>query len=202
MEQKVIIPCDNIQLEGRFRRSNGTNGVVVMHPHPLYGGAMDNPVVETITRSYARLEYSTLRFNFRGAGGSGGAFDNGRGEQRDILACIDFLVAAGIRVTDLAGYSFGAWVLSKLSPLPESIERTLLVAPPVAFMDFSDIKPPLADIRAITGSHDDFAPPDTVEDWLASGDNTGDMTLIQDADHFFTGRLHQLEDAISRAERL
>jgi alpha/beta superfamily hydrolase len=199
MEQKVVIPCNDIQLEGRFEHSSGKNGVVVMHPHPLYGGSMDNPVVETITRTYARLGHSTLRFNFRGTDGSGGTFDDGQGEQFDILACIDFLGAAGVRVTDLAGYSFGAWVLSKLSPLPEGIRRTLLVAPPVAFMDFSDMTPPLADIRTITGSRDDFAPPNDVEDWLASNGSTGGMTIIQDADHFFTGRLHQLEDAISRA---
>jgi alpha/beta superfamily hydrolase len=198
MEYKVTIPCGDIQLEGQFERSSEASGVVIMHPHPLYGGDMDTPVVEAITRTYARQGYSTLRFNFRGVGASGGAFDDGRGETSDILACIDFLRSAGIRVTDLAGYSFGAWVLSKLSPLPEGIERTILVAPPVAFMDFSDIKPPLADIRAITGSHDDFAPPDGVEDWLASSDKAGDVTIIQDTDHFYTGRLHQLENTISR----
>jgi len=199
MEQPITIPCGDIQLVGRFERSGKENGVVITHPHPLYGGNMDNSVVETIARSYARRGYSTLRFNFRGVGASGGTFDDGRGEQSDILACIDYLEAEGIRVTDLAGYSFGVWVLARLSPLPDRIKRMLLVAPPVAFMDFSNIKPLRPDIRAITGSLDDFAPPGRVEKWLVACTAGKDMAVIPDADHFYTGRLHQLESAVLQA---
>lgn len=199
MEQKVAIPCGDIELEGRFQPASGKKGVVIAHPHPLYGGSMANPVVETITRTYARRGYSTLRFNFRGVGASGGTFGNGRGEQKDILACINYLDAEGTQVTDLAGYSFGTWVLAKLSPLPDGIKRMLLVSPPLAFMDFSNVKPRLPNIRAITGSLDDFAPPREVEKWLASCGTTNNMTIIQDADHFYSSRLHQLENAVSQA---
>jgi alpha/beta superfamily hydrolase len=92
-------------------------------------------------------------------------------------------------------------VLSKLSPFPEEISRTVMVAPPVAFMDFSGIKPPPTDIRAIIGSHDDFAPPGDVKNWLASRGRPVDMTIVQDADHFFTGYLTHLEDAVFQAIR-
>ena len=197
MEHTVTIPSGDIQLEGRLERSAAEKGVVVMHPHPLYGGNMDNVVVETITRTYARRGYSTLRFNFRGAGASSGAFDEGRGEQSDILACIDYLEAEDIRVTDLAGYSFGAWVLASLSPLPQGVKRMLMVAPPVAFMDFSDVKPLHSEVRIITGSLDDFAPPGGVEKWTAACGLANEMTIVQGADHFFSGRLHQLENALS-----
>lgn len=199
MEHKVTIPCKDIELEGRFQPASGKKGVVVTHPHPLYGGSMDNPVVETITRAYAHRGYSTLRFNFRGVGASGGTFNDGRGEQLDILACIDYLDTEGIRVMDLAGYSFGAWVLAKLSPLPEKIKRMLMVSPPVAFMDFSNVRPCRPDIRTITGSLDDFAPPSDVESWLAACGIAGDTAIIEDADHFYSGRLHHLEKAVSQA---
>ena len=199
MEQPVTIPSGGIELEGRFGPASGGDGVVVMHPHPLYGGDMQNPVVETITRAYAKNGYNTLRFNFRGVGSSGGAFDDGNGEQSDILACTDYLETKGIRVTDLAGYSFGAWVLAKLSALPDGIRRMLMVAPPVAFMDFSGIKPSPPNIRIITGSLDDFAPPGGVKRWLATCGTTEHMVIIEDADHFYSGRLHRLEDAVSQA---
>lgn len=199
MEQKVTIPCGDIQLEGRFQPASEEKGVVITHPHPLYGGDMHNSVVESVTQAYARRGYSTLRLNFRGVGASGGVFDDGQGEQLDILAGIDFLQLAGIRVTDLAGYSFGAWVLAKLSPLPDGIDRMLMVSPPVAFMDFSDINPLLPEVQAITGSLDDFAPPTGVEKWLAACTPAGDMTIIQEADHFFSGRLDRLEKALLQA---
>ena len=199
MEQKVTIPCNDIRLEGRLERIDGQNAAVVLHPHPLYGGDMDNPVVKTITGAYARCRYSTLRFNFRGVGASGGAFDNGRGEQLDILACCDFLKAEGFAAIDLAGYSFGAWVLAKLSPLPDGLGRMLMVAPPVAFMDFSDISSLLPDTRVITGALDAFAPPKKVEKWLTSCGASGGMAVVQGADHFFSGRLKQLEEALLAA---
>ena len=196
MERKIAIPCDGIHLEGRFERMDGENAVIVLHPHPLYGGDMDNPAVKTIAGAYASRQYSTLRFNFRGVGGSGGTFDNGRGEQLDIIACVDFLKGEGFGAINLAGYSFGAWVLAKLSPLPDGVKRMLLAAPPVAFMDFSDITLLPSDIRTITGSLDEFAPPGDVEKWLTACGAMGDMTVVQGADHFFTGCLPQFEDAV------
>lgn len=196
MEQIVTIPCGDIQLEGRLERSNAESGVIITHPHPLYGGDMQNPVVEAITRAYSNNGYSTLRFNFRGAGASGGDFDDGRGEQLDILACIDYLKSEGIEVKDLAGYSFGAWVLAKLSPLPDGVKRMLMVAPPVAFMDFSGMKPLPPGTRIITGSVDDFAPPPEVGKWLAGQGASLGMAIIEGADHFFSGRLSELETAV------
>lgn len=195
----MAIPCGDILLEGRLGRSSKEKGVVVVHPHPLYGGTMDNSVVETITRAYARRGYSTLRFNFRGVGASGGSHDGGRGEQSDIRAAVDFLRAAGIRATELAGYSFGTWVLAKLSPLPKGVKRMLMVSPPVAFMDFSGIKPLMRDIRTITGSLDEFAPPRGVEKWLAACGAAGGMAVVQGADHFFSDCRRRLEDAVFQA---
>lgn len=197
MEQAVTIPCGDIHLEGRLKRSDGAKGVIVTHPHPLYGGDMANPVVTTIADAYARAGYSTLRFNFRGVGRSGGAFGNGRGERLDLLACIDFLAADGIATQALSGYSFGAWIISGLTPSPDGLLGVVMVSPPVAMMDFNDVNQQLPLVRAVTGSRDDIAPPDDVEDLLKCFYATGGLTIIDGADHFFSGYLHRLAEALS-----
>ncbi len=197
MEERVTIPCGEITLDGRFDPAEGGKGVVITHPHPLYGGDMDNPVALAIKNAYTKAGYSTLRFNFRGIGASRGTYDNGIGEQTDVRAAIDFLKAAGIRNIDLGGYSFGAWVISGLSPSPEEINRILLVSPPVAMMDFSEMSLPRLPIRMITGSRDDIAPPDIIEDLLDGLEAEAELTTIDGADHFYSGYLQQLEATIS-----
>ena len=197
MEERVSVPCGEIELDARFDPIERGKGVVIAHPHPLYGGDMNNPVIMAIKNAYTNSGYSTLRFNFRGVGASQGAYDNGIGEQSDVHAVIDFLKAAGIRHIDLAGYSFGAWVIAGLSPSPDGINRMLLVSPPVAMMDFSGMNHPRLPIRMITGSQDDIAPPDTVETLLDGLDARAELVTIDGADHFYSGHMQQLEAAIS-----
>jgi alpha/beta superfamily hydrolase len=197
METRVIIPCGDIELEGMFGRREGKSGVIVTHPHPLYGGDMDNPVVTTIADAYARAGYSTLRFNFRGVGRSGGTFDNGGGERLDLLAAIDFLTAEGITTQALSGYSFGAWVLSGLSPAPAGLLGVVMVSPPVSMMDFDGANHKLPGIHAITGSHDDIAPPEAVETLLERFSEMTDLTIIDGADHFYSGHLPRLSEVLS-----
>ena len=96
--------------KGFMTAVQGTMGAVISHPHPLMGGDMRNPVVEILAESLFAGGLSTLRFNFRGVGMSEGVFDEGRGEQEDVLAAVTYLERQGIREIVLAGYSFGAWV--------------------------------------------------------------------------------------------
>lgn len=199
MEEQVTIPCGDISLEGRLDPMEDEKGVVIAHPHPLYGGDMDNPVVTVIKNAYLSRGYSTLRFNFRGVGASQGAHDNGIGEQADLHAGIAFLKAAGIRHIDLAGYSFGAWVIARISPSPDEINRVLLVSPPVTRMDFSGVSHPQLSACLITGSRDDIAPPDAIETLLDLFGNAARLITIRGADHFFSGYMQQLESAISDA---
>lgn len=199
MEKQVSIPCGGITLEGRFDPMEGEKGVLIAHPHPLYGGDMENPVVQAIKNAYIRRGYSTLRFNFRGVGESQGTHDKGIGEQTDVHAGIDFLKAAGIRHIDLAGYSFGAWVIAGLSPLPDGINRMLLVSPPAAMLDFSDISHSHLPIRMITGSRDDIAPSNAIEALLDIIGTTAGLATIRGADHFFSGHMQELDSAISEA---
>lgn len=199
MEKNITIYCDGFALEGLFDQCTGNKGVVITHPHPLYGGEMHNPVVDALKNVYADQGYSTLRFNFRGAGASEGTHDNGRGEQQDVLACIKFLKAAGIESYDLAGYSFGAWVISQLTTALPGLKRLIMVAPPVAMMDFSGMKKTDFPVHSITGSLDDIAPPQATEELTARLGTTARLTVIKGADHFYSGYQGELESAISDA---
>lgn len=96
MEEKVCFRSGDFELEGLFESGHTARGVVITHPHPLYGGDMHNPVVETIRRAYRMKGVATLRFNFRGTGESEGQHDNGVGEQDDVLAALSFLMESGI----------------------------------------------------------------------------------------------------------
>jgi alpha/beta superfamily hydrolase len=123
-------------------KDKGTAGkaVVITHPHPLYGGTMSNPVVETIQSAYQQYGYATLRFNFRGVGGSQGNFDNGVGEKDDVRAAIAYAERMHAAKIDLAGYSFGAWVNAAVAAAKRTpIHSMVMVSPPVEFMAFENI---------------------------------------------------------------
>ena len=111
MEEVICITSTNdIRLEGVLDRQQAEKAVVLTHPHPLYGGNMDVPLIGLMARCFQSAGIATLRFNFRGTGGSTGEYDNGRGEQDDVLVACEFLTDLGYDQLILAGYSFGAWV--------------------------------------------------------------------------------------------
>ena len=138
MEERINFISESYEIEGLIEKNDGDLGVVVTHPHPLYGGDMYNPVVETLVRVYRQKGFTTLRFNFRGAGNSQGHFDNGRGEQKDVCSAFEYLTAAGVKTIDLAGYSFGAWVNAYINPKEVNFENMIMVSPPVGFIEFTD----------------------------------------------------------------
>ncbi|MGD9064370.1 MAG: alpha/beta hydrolase, partial [Desulfobacterales bacterium] len=163
MEAKINFLSDGHELEGRLEKSALQKGVVITHPHPLYGGNMDNNVVDAIGRVYRQNGYTSLRFNFRGVGNSQGSHDNGIGEQADVLAAVSYLADLGIEQIDLAGYSFGAWINALSSINEPRSANMIMISPPVAFIDFGTISD-LGSLRLIvTGSLDDIAPPDLIE---------------------------------------
>ncbi|HYQ90736.1 MAG TPA: alpha/beta fold hydrolase, partial [Candidatus Competibacteraceae bacterium] len=139
-EHTVHFPAGSLQLEGLLSPAFGDKGVVIAHPHPLYGGDMNNNVVETLARVYRQYGFTTLRFNFRGVGGSQGSYDEGEGEQEDIKAALDYLLDQGKIRLDLAAYSFGAWVSALARTAQDKVQRLILVAPPVDFCDFHNVR--------------------------------------------------------------
>ena len=197
MESRITFHADDLKLDGQINPLSRTCAVVITHPHPLYGGELSNPVVKSIALTYARRGITTLRFNFRGVGKSEGAIDKGNGERRDILAAINLLKASGITEIHLAGYSFGAWVNARTGPLPPEVSTLIMVAPPVAFLDYKDV-PAQPLLQAVfTGSNDELAPPGLIRRYLPAWNPGAHLEIIDDADHFFYGRFPQLEEAMA-----
>ncbi len=196
MEIPIAFSSDDLSIEGLYNENNSSSCAIVTHPHPLYGGDMYNPVVETICRSYALAGYSTLRFNFRGVGRSTGAHDEGKGERRDVLGAIAHLLELGVQNIHLAGYSFGSHVLATIDELPEGVVSQLFVSPPVGFMDFSDISGLGVLKLVIAGEYDDIAPHAIIGSMLPDWNNDAKLRVVPRTDHFYSGTLDVLEKTL------
>ena len=198
-EEPVFFFADDLKIAGLRFIAPGDKGVVVTHPHSLYGGSMDNTVVETLVRVYQRAGYSTLRLNFRGVGESQGSYDAGRGEQQDVKAAINYLASQGKTALELAGYSFGAWVNALLGALEDSIRRMIMVSPPVAFLDFQNVHRLPTLQLVITGDRDQFAPPNLIVAALSHWNPEASLQIIQGADHFYGGYTEELTSVLAAA---
>jgi uncharacterized protein len=199
MERSVTIeidggPCLEAQL-GPAESALG--GLVVCHPHPLYGGDMENPVVVRAVEVARDLSVSTLRFNFRGVGHSTGAHTGGEGEKEDLRAAFGFLgshLPFG-RPLGVAGYSFGAWVAAQVVASAPHVAAVCLVAPPLEMLEFGALDGAGKDILLVAGTRDSYCPVPGLED-LASRIPGARAITIEGADHFFFGKLHPLGEAI------
>ena len=199
MEQTVFFESGELELEGLLCKQSGDRAVVVTHPHPLYGGDMHNPVVETTARAYQIKGYTTLRFNFRGMGRSRGSYDDGNGERQDVLAALSYISRMGFKKIDLAGYSFGAWVNAHTETNHGDYERMVMVSPPVAFMDFSSVSDLPRLVLVVAGSRDDIGPTEMIRQYLPSWNPTARFEIIPEADHFYAGALDALEEVLAEA---
>ncbi|MCG8564499.1 MAG: alpha/beta hydrolase [Desulfobacterales bacterium] len=196
MEKKIWIPCGDFQLEAMHAQLEDGQGLaVVTHPHPLYGGNMDNPVVMTLVRAFQSSGYSTLRFNFRGAGRSGGIHDNGVGEVEDLKSVLQYMDSDNVF---LAGYSFGSRVNALFMGMDgtEAVRDHIMVSPPVAFISFDGMAVPRRTGLVITGQGDDFAPPGLVEAQLADWGMMPRFEVIPQCDHFYSNGLDTLGEIV------
>ena len=193
MEEKISFLSDGYEIEGRLEKSSPQKGVVITHPHPLYGGDMHNNVVAAMARVYRQKGYTTLRFNFRGVGSSQGSYGDGLSEQEDVRAAISYLADMSVSQIDLAGYSFGAWVNALSIKNKPRLANMIMVSPPVAFIDFGSISDLGALRLIVTGSRDDIAPPDLIEKSYAGWNVEAQFEVINGADHFYAGCLDKLE---------
>lgn len=194
MEKRVFFASGELRIEGMLEAASPTCAAVITHPHPLYGGDMDNAVVMAVQRAYLRRGFSTLRFNFRGVGASEGRYGNGIGERQDVASALAFLAGRGMTAIDLAGYSFGAWVNAGAGG---RFQRMVMVSPPVAFMSFD----PPASINTlhliVTGDRDEIAPAHRVSAYRDQWNPDAAVEVLSGADHFYTGCIRALEDAIA-----
>jgi len=168
---------------------------VCCHPHPLYGGTMDNKVVHALARAARDAGVPAIRFNFRGVGGSAGSYDNGVGETDDALAVADWALARfGGRAWAL-GFSFGSFVAYGLA-LSRAAQRLVTVAPPVQRFDFSQLAAPHCPWLVVQGDADELVNHDAVSAWSRSLSPAPRIALFEGADHFFHGRIGELRDAV------
>jgi len=196
-EEPVFFISGTLQIQGLLQTKPGDKGVVITHPHPLYGGSMHNNVVESLVHAYQQAGYATLRFNFRGVGSSQGEYDHGQGEQEDVKTALHYLAEQGKNVVDLAGYSFGAWVNALARPEGDIVHRMVMVSPPVAFLDFG---PPqsIPQLRlVVAGSRDEIAPPELIQTILPNWNSSARLEIIEGADHFYGAYTEKLESILT-----
>jgi alpha/beta superfamily hydrolase len=169
---------------------------VVCHPHPLYGGTLDNKVVYTLARAFVELGVPSIRFNFRGVGGSAGRYDEGRGETADALAVIAY---GRERWPDaslwLAGFSFGGAVAVRAAAQARP-ERLVTVAPGITRVAMEGVDSPSCPWLIVQGDADDVIEPAAVREWASRQSLAPTVRLLPGAGHFFHGRLHELRGIV------
>ena len=171
--------------------------VIISHPHPEFGGTMDNKVVTTLERAFQGLGLSTVTYNFRGVGTSEGVYDGGVGEQLDLKAVFDWASAhLDFNKRVLAGFSFGAYVTLCAQPYLKA-DRILVVAPPVGLYDFSVIEPLTVPWDLIVGLEDEVVNVPEILDWAMLNPLKPGVYGRSSASHFFHGQLIWLKKMIT-----
>jgi alpha/beta superfamily hydrolase len=166
---------------------------LIAHPNPVEGGTLDNKVVHTLAKTLFGLSYAAIRFNYRGVGGSQGTFDQGAGETDDALAALAHArerAGSGLPVV-LAGFSFGAFVVSKVAA-SVAPQRMVLVGPAVGRFDVARVP---ADTIVVHGEEDDVVPLRDVLDWARPQELP--VIVFPGCGHFFHGRLPQLSRVVA-----
>lgn len=192
MTDTVTIPGRNVTLEGRFLPGTAGPGVVITHPHPLFGGSMSNNVVWCAERAFQARGWATLCFNFRGVGRSTGSYGEGEAEVEDVVAALDFLKERTPGPLYLVGYSFGAFVAGKALLQGAGAEGAVLISPPVAFMEMAWL-PQVRRLKLIVaGDRDEIGPLLDLQAMMAAVEPPVRIVAIQGADHFYGGREEDL----------
>jgi uncharacterized protein len=169
---------------------------VVCHPHPLYGGTLENKVVHTLARAFVELGVPAIRFNFRGVGGSAGRYDEGRGETADVLAVIAYgrerWPGAALW---LAGFSFGGAVALRACAAARP-DRLVVVAPGISRVAMEGVGAPACPWLIVQGDADEVIEPAAVLEWGSRQATAPAVRLLAGAGHFFHGRLHELREGV------
>ena len=187
-------------IEGLLDQPEGAaRGVaVVAHPHPLFGGTMDNKVVQTLARAFVQCGWTVARFNFRGVGASEGAHDAGAGEAKDFLAVVEQAAPTGALA--IAGFSFGSFVASHaIQSLWEQrdIEKIVFVGTATERLAVSDVPAALHEKSLVVhGEQDDTVSLASVMDWARP--QSLPVLVVPGGGHFFHGQLPLLKSLVVR----
>lgn len=195
-----MIPGPAGTLEALLEWVPGTSprlATLVCHPHPKFGGTMHNKVVFRAAKTAAQLDLPALRFNFRGVGKSQGEYAGGIGERDDVRAALDYLASrfADTRVC-LMGFSFGSWVGLEVGSEDPRVVALAGLGLPVASTDFSYLARATKPKLIVQGTEDIYAPRGQIEQLFRDMPEPKRMHWVEGADHFFTGRLDEVQSTI------
>jgi len=199
---KRLIPASHGQLEAIYRAPAAptTRVGLILHPHPLYGGTMHNPVVFHCARALHECGFATLRINFRGVGESSGEHDHGRGEIDDARDALDALLIEQPSATEVvvAGYSFGAAVGLRFGCADDRVHRLVAIGTPIGMSDMSFLGACAKPKLFAHGDRDDVAPLAALERaWQSDIAPPRQLEVIAGAGHFFENAMDELRAAIA-----
>jgi uncharacterized protein len=194
-------PAGNLEALLNLGAEDAPYAALVCHPHPLHGGTMHNKVVYHAMKALNGLGLPVLRFNFRGAGLSEGKHDEGRGETEDVRTALDLLHAEFNKPILFAGFSFGAATgLRACCPDPR-VKGLISLGTPVAVQGrlytYQFLQACLQPKLFISGTRDEFGPVEDLERVVAQASTPKKLVLIEDAEHFFVGKLNLMQQAIT-----
>ncbi|MGF1447118.1 MAG: alpha/beta hydrolase [Pikeienuella sp.] len=201
---EVIFPGPDGRLEGRYHPSTTKNAPIalILHPHPQYGGNMNNRVTYALHYAFRDLGFTVMRFNFRGVGRSQGSFDQGQGELSDAASALDYLQLynPNARGCWVAGFSFGAWIGMQLLMRRPEISGFISVAPPANMYDFSFLAPCPSSGLILNGEADRIVPMPDVESLVAKLQAQKGITIthttVPEANHFFEKGMEEMVDIV------
>jgi uncharacterized protein len=197
---EVIFTGPAGRLEGRYQPSKEKSApiAIVLHPHPQFGGTMNNQVVYALYYLFVERGFSVLRFNFRGVGRSQGYFDNGPGELSDAASALDWLQLQNpdSRSCWIAGVSFGTWIAMQLLMRRPEIDGFICVAPPANLYDYSFLAPCPSSGLFVNGERDRVVPSASVAELAAKTKVQKGVKIehavVPEANHFFQDKIEEL----------
>jgi uncharacterized protein len=200
ISRHVVFPCGEIHLEGVLllpETKGPFPGVIICHPHPLYGGDMDNGVVLAVCASLGEKTIASLRFNFRGVGNSGGSYNEGRGEQDDITAALDYLATLkeiDERKIGLAGYSFGGMAADAVAMKDNRVKQLALISPVLGDSGWAQLKEYAQPKLILIGDEDTTIVFRPFQKYFV---DLRQYQVIAGADHFWSGYEEQISNKIA-----
>ncbi|MGL4325010.1 MAG: alpha/beta hydrolase [Beijerinckiaceae bacterium] len=197
---EVIFNGPDGRLEGRYHpaKKKGAPIALLLHPHPQFGGTMNNQIIYNLYYAFVQRDFAVLRFNFRGVGRSQGMFDHGAGELSDAAAAMDWAQALNpdARACWIAGVSFGAWIGMQLLMRRPEVEGFISIAAPANRFDFTFLAPCPSSGLFVHGSEDRVAPAKEVINVIEKVKVQKGIVLehetIEGANHFFENKVDEL----------
>jgi alpha/beta superfamily hydrolase len=201
---ELIINGPGGRIEARYHHEPKSDSPIalILHPHPQFGGTMNNQVVYTLYHTFAARGFSVLRFNFRGVGRSQGVWDGGPGELADAASALDWLqlVKPDAKTCWIAGVSFGTWIAMQLLMRRPEIDGFICVAPPTNLYDFSFLAPCPSSGLMINGDKDRVVPTSSVAEMSGKIKTQKGIKItheiIPGANHFFENKTEDLGTAV------